>query len=255
MPSGPGSVEICSTYPDRGPLVWGERYARTMTEPLPRFPMSQESDPLDVLMDLAPTSGEQPRLRADAARNRTRLLEVAARLAGERGAANLTMEAVATAAQVGKGTVFRRFGDRTGLLLALLDHHERELQAAFLTGPPPLGPDAPPGERLRAFGAAVIRHEYAHRDLYLAARADVSCRHTSPATLLRLGHLCMLLRRAEADGDVELIAHTLLGYVDVILVDHLVTRRGMTLERLELGWEDLVGRLVVGSSGGAGVER
>ncbi|UUU20517.1 TetR/AcrR family transcriptional regulator [Streptomyces sp. DSM 40750] len=216
-----------------------------MKESLPPFPAPQEPDPLDGLLNLAPATSDQPRLRADAARNRTRLLEVAARLAAECGAANLTMEAVATAAEVGKGTVFRRFGDRFGLMLALLDHHERELQAAFLTGPPPLGPDASPVDRLRAFGAAVIRHEYAHRDLYLAARADVSRRHTSPASRLRLGHLCMLLRHARATGDIELLAQTLLGYLDINLVDHLVERREMSLDRLERGWGDLVERLVV----------
>jgi AcrR family transcriptional regulator len=215
-----------------------------MNEPLPPLVRPSESDPLNDLIDFVPSAGDQPRLRADAARNRARLLEVAARLAGECGAGNLTMEAVATAAQVGKGTVFRRFGDRTGLLVALLDHHERELQAAFLTGPPPLGPDAPPAERLRAFGAAVLRHEYAHRDLYLAAGADASRRFSGPANQLRLGHLCMLLRRAEVTGDVELMAQTMLGYLDIHLVDHLVGRRGMPLERLELGWGDLVGRFV-----------
>lgn len=215
-----------------------------MTEPLTPFPVSQEHDPLDGLMELIPTPDAQPRLRADAERNRTRLLEVAARLAGECGAANLTMEGVATAAAVGKGTVFRRFGDRTGLLIALLDHHERELQGAFLTGPPPLGPDAPPVERLTAFGAAVVRHEHAHRDLYLAARADASRHHTSPASLLRLSHICMLLRQARVQGDIELLAQTLLGYLDTTLVDHLMSRREMPLERLEAGWSDLVRRLV-----------
>ncbi|WP_159062424.1 TetR/AcrR family transcriptional regulator, partial [Streptomyces caniscabiei] len=123
-----------------------------MKESLPPFPAPQDPDPLDGLLNLTPTATDQPRLRADAARNRTRLLEVAARLAAECGAANLTMEAVATAAEVGKGTVFRRFGDRFGLMVALLDHQERELQAAFLSGPPPLGPEAPPVDRLRAFG-------------------------------------------------------------------------------------------------------
>lgn len=216
-----------------------------MKESLPPFPAPQDPDPLDGLLNLAATTPEQPRLRADAARNRTRLLEVAARLAADGGAAKLTMEAVATAAEVGKGTVFRRFGDRIGLMVALLDHHERELQAAFLTGAPPLGPDAPPVERLRAFGVAVIRHEYAHRDLYLAAGADVSRRHISPANQLRLGHLCMLLRRARATGDIELLAQALLGSLDIGLVDHLVQRRGMSLERLEQGWVDLVERLVV----------
>ncbi|MGW0826886.1 TetR/AcrR family transcriptional regulator [Streptomyces sp. NPDC002845] len=212
------------------------------TEPRGRDAGYGQYGPTDLA--LTPPADEQPRLRADAARNRTRLLEVAARLAEERGAANVTMEAVAAAAEVGKGTVFRRFGDRHGLMLALLDHHERQLQAAFLTGPPPLGPDAPADERLRAFGVAVIRHERAHRDLYLAAHAEADRRHTSPANLLRLSHVCMLLRRARLDADIEVAAQTLLAYLETTLVDHLVTRRGMSLERLEAGWGDLVGRFV-----------
>ncbi|MRT44956.1 helix-turn-helix transcriptional regulator, partial [Xylella fastidiosa subsp. multiplex] len=87
---------------------------------------------------------DEPCLRADAARNRARLLEAATRLIAEHGVAAVTMEGVAAAAQVGKGTVFRRFGDRTGLLMALLDHSARTLQADFMGGPPPLGPGAPP---------------------------------------------------------------------------------------------------------------
>jgi AcrR family transcriptional regulator len=55
------------------------------------------------------------------------------------------MDAVAAEAGVGKGTLFRRFGDRAGLAVALLDERERDLQAAVLSGPPPLGPGAPPG--------------------------------------------------------------------------------------------------------------
>jgi len=49
----------------------------------------------------------------------------------------MTMDAVASAAGVGKGTVFRRFGDRAGLTVALLDDYMLEFQDAFLSGPPP----------------------------------------------------------------------------------------------------------------------
>lgn len=213
-----------------------------MTEPLPLFPTAQAPPSGQVDLTLTVTE-ERPRLRADAARNRTRLLEVAAELAAERGIGNVTMEAVATAAKVGKGTVFRRFGDRAGLMLALLDHHEQQLQTAFLTGPPPLGPDAPAAERLRAFGPAVIRHERAHRDLYLAAHGDLARHYSSPANHLRLGHLALLLRQLKAPGDIELVAHTLLGYLGTLLADHLLTQRGMSVERLEAGWYDLVERL------------
>ena len=57
---------------------------------------------------------------------------------------------------------------------------------------------------------------------------------------LRLSHVCLLLRQARVDGDIELLAQTLLGFLDVSLARHLVVNRGMTLDRLEAGWLDLV---------------
>jgi hypothetical protein len=91
-----------------------------------------------------PVSVCAPPERSDAARNRRALLDAAAELIAESGPATLTMEGVARRAGVGKGTVFRRFGSRAGLMLALLDHSEHQLQAAFIAGPPPLGPRADP---------------------------------------------------------------------------------------------------------------
>ncbi|MFJ4846633.1 MULTISPECIES: TetR/AcrR family transcriptional regulator [unclassified Streptomyces] len=190
-------------------------------------------------------AGDQPPLRADAARNRQRLLEVAAELSTEHGAANVTMEAVATAAGVGKGTVFRRFGDRAGLMVALLDHHEQQIQGAFLMGPPPLGPGAPALDRLRAFGPAVIRHEHAFRDLYVAVAAHPR-RRFNPSYHVKHTHITLLLRESGAAGDIELVAHTLLGYLNTTLDDYLISSRGMSVERLTAGWHDLVTRLADG---------
>lgn len=107
--------------------------------PSPPRPPGSGSGDARTTLPLAST-GEPERLRADAARNRTLLLEAASRLMAGCGATNLTMESVAAAAGVGKGTVFRRFGDRTGLLIALMNHREGLLQAAFLSGPPPWAP-------------------------------------------------------------------------------------------------------------------
>ncbi|MFC9094760.1 TetR/AcrR family transcriptional regulator [Streptomyces sp. NPDC057072] len=212
-----------------------------MTEqspPAPVPPQADSEDPADrTLTPLKPTQ-----LRADAARNRTRLLEVAERLAAERGIANVTMEDIACGAGVGKGTVFRRFGDRAGLLVELLSHQEEKLQAALISGPPPLGPGTPPVERLRAFGMGVIRHEHAHRDLYMAAHADPRRHRTNAPYQFRLAHVSMLLRESRVEGDIELVAHTLLGYLETVFVDHLLTRRGMSEERVEAGWCDLVDR-------------
>jgi AcrR family transcriptional regulator len=192
---------------------------------------------------LLPLFGQDPTERADAARNRARLLEAAASLVQEQGAEHLTMDAVAAAACVGKGTVFRRFGDRVGLLLAVLDQTERAFQDAFMFGPPPLGPDADPVARLEAFGVASLRHLFDHMNLYLEADQQASARYGAPPRQVRARHLRLLLRQAAVHGDLELLAETLLGTLDPAFVHHQLTARGRTAQDLEAGWCDLVARL------------
>jgi AcrR family transcriptional regulator len=182
--------------------------------------------------------------RADAARNRRRLLEAAQELVAEVGAGQVTMEAVAAAAQVGKGTVFRRFGDRVGLMVALLDLNERTNQEAFMFGPPPLGPGAPPRERLIAFGEQRMAFAAEHKDVLLAAESCGSRRYEHPARAVLVLHVSALLREAQVDGDVELLTETLLGYLDVALQAHLRETRELPLERLSAGWADLVRRVL-----------
>jgi AcrR family transcriptional regulator len=60
------------------------------------------------------------------------------------------MEQVAAAAGVGKGTVFHRFGNRMGLMYALMVERAKALEQAVASGPPPLGPGAPDRDRLLA---------------------------------------------------------------------------------------------------------
>jgi AcrR family transcriptional regulator len=217
-------------------------YAVFMSATLPPFPRPQEPVGEPELLQLS-TADDEPCLRADAARNRARLLEAATRLIAEHGAAGVTMEAVAAAANVGKGTVFRRFGDRTGLLMALLDHSARKLQADFLGGPPPLGPGAPPLDRLRAFGVALLYRSAEQLDLQLAAQPDPTRRFVHPSAGALTMHVTMLLRQIVPDADCELLAQTLLGYLDPAVIHHLTKQRGMSLERLEAGWTDLVARV------------
>src|SRR5690242_20884687 len=86
----------------------------------------------------------EPAERADAARNRERILCAARRLFAERGAGCVSMDAVADAAGVGKGTLFRRFGSRAALALAVASEDEQDLQEGLIRGEPPLGPGAAP---------------------------------------------------------------------------------------------------------------
>ena len=108
--------------------------------------------------------------RADAARNRQRVLAAAEELFARHGAHNVTMEDIARAAGVGKGTLYRRYPDRASIAVALLDEHERALQERLLSGPPPLGPGAPAPERLAAFYAAMV--DLLERHIHLALGAE-----------------------------------------------------------------------------------
>ncbi|MGW0080427.1 TetR/AcrR family transcriptional regulator [Streptomyces sp. NPDC003393] len=219
-----------------------------MSSALPPFPTPPEPvENTPVLLELG-TGMAEPCLRADAARNRARLLDAAARLVAEHGAGGVTMEAVAAAAQVGKGTVFRRFGDRNGLLTALLDHSERKFQASFLSGPAPLGPGAPPVERLRAFGCAALRRAADDLELQLAAEPGPGRRFLLPPRQVRYGHVLMLLRQVVPEADCELLAQTLMGYLEPALIHHLTRQCQMPMDRLQAGWFDLVER-VTGSGG------
>ncbi|GHH63250.1 TetR family transcriptional regulator [Streptosporangium violaceochromogenes] len=155
---------------------------------------------------------EPPRERADAARNRLKVLAAAARLFREKGVDGVSMDAVAAEAKVGKGTLFRRFGDKSGLAVALLDERERELQEAVLTGPPPLGPGAPAADRLGAFVDAYLDHLLDHLDLVRMSET------ASPGARYRIGsyrfwcrHVAILLTETRPGCDAGPLAHALLA--------------------------------------------
>jgi AcrR family transcriptional regulator len=65
-------------------------------------------------------------LRADAERNRTKILEAAAKVFAERGL-DATLDDVAAAAGVGVGTVYRRFADKDALIGALFENGVDEI--------------------------------------------------------------------------------------------------------------------------------
>ena len=87
------------------------------------------------------------RERADAARNRERVLAAAEGLFRCCDPLSVTMEDVARAAGVGRATLYRRYPDVRSIAVALLDQHEYALQERLIRGDPPLGPGAAPGPR------------------------------------------------------------------------------------------------------------
>ncbi len=194
---------------------------------------------VDPVRDL-PVSA--PHERGDAARNRALLLDAARRLVTERGADAVTMDDIATAAGVGKGTVFRRFGSRAGLMMVLLDEDERIMQQAFMFGPPPLGPDAPPLDRLLAFGRDRLRFVHTHHELLSAASRDPASRYGAAAAVQRT-HVRMLLTSAGTTGDLDSQTDALLALLEADYVEYQLIERGLTLHSLGNAWESLARKL------------
>lgn len=208
------------------------------------------SDRSPILMTNPLTPPELPILgarteRADAARNRHRILAAAERLFARDGVAGTSMDAIAAAAHVGKGTVFRRFGDRASLALALLDCSERAFQDAFIRGPAPLGPGPPPDERLIAFGHGLLQHLTAHGDLILAAQTPGTPGRRfagGPYSAYR-AHVTTLIRAAAPDLDADYTAEALLAPLGAEMVLHQLRQPHMTPDRLAAGWEAIARRI------------
>jgi AcrR family transcriptional regulator len=197
----------------------------------------QAGEPAVGLPMLEPVASE----RADAARNRNAILCAAERLVSQRGADCVTMDEVACAAGVGKGTLFRRFGDRAGLLRALLNERERAFQEDFICGAPPLGPGVPARERLIAFGHRLLDEIEIQGDLLAAAETGAPGERLlhSVYGAHRL-HVAALLRDFAPTDDSDYLTDALLSVLTAEVVLYQRRVLGMPLERLKDGWLRLV---------------
>ena len=182
--------------------------------------------------------GGEPHERADAARNRAKILEAARMLFAERGVEHVSMDDVARAACVGKGTLYRRFGDRASLAFALLDENERALQEACIRGEAPLGPGAPAAARLCAFGDAMLDHLESFYELLSEAERGANFR-VGPYAFRRT-HLYVLIREANPDCDAEFAADALLSLLTPALFRHMREQQGYDLDRIKAGWHSAV---------------
>jgi AcrR family transcriptional regulator len=173
-----------------------------------------------------------PRERADAARNRLRVLDAASKLFAEHGVAHVTMDDIAAAAGVGKGTLYRRFGDKGGLAFALLDERERQFQEQMLYGPPPLGPGARSADRLVAFVEGYVSLVIANIDLIELSETNApGARFRTGAYGLWVSHCRILLAEAGAP-DPELRAELLLAALAAEQVRFWIEERQHTDEQL-----------------------
>ncbi|MEU4742237.1 TetR/AcrR family transcriptional regulator [Actinosynnema sp. NPDC023658] len=190
-------------------------------------------------------------MRKDAARNRAAILANAARLMAERGPDGFSMDDVAAAAGVGKGTVFRRFGDREGLVLAVVDEISqswRAESAALLEAD-----DVPADERVITFVATLFDHVMAALPLVTAVERvssrSIACDASSPLTHQRL---VALVAQVRPGADAEFLAHGLLAQLRADFLHHLVNQCGLAVPRVRAGVISLARGVLVGDLEPAG---
>ncbi|MER8234816.1 TetR family transcriptional regulator [Streptomyces sp. NPDC094049] len=221
-----------STTSATGPTGPSARSAATPARPSP--------SPAFVL-PLLPAPGAPAPERADAARNRRRILDATARIVAEEGPSAVTMNQVAHASGIGVGTVYRRFGDVSQLLWALLDDRERRFQEAYMSGPPPLGPGAPADVRLDAFLDALVDRIGEQREILLAAHsAAPRARHHSGAYQVMHTHVSLLVARLRPGADSALLADLLLAPFAPDVMHHLAVERELSSDRLKAGVRELL---------------
>ncbi len=182
--------------------------------------------------------------RGDAARNREKLLNIAGQIIAEQGIDGLTMDELARRAATGKGTIFRRFGNRAGLLDSLLSHTEEDFQRSLIFGPPPLGPGATAKERLLAYGVAAIDRFEVTGELQRAADEVGDRRFNSRVAEFHRMHVSMLLRAGKVAVDANALALVLLSALHPSLLEYQRKTAGMDAGRQKALWEFLVERVV-----------
>lgn len=170
------------------------------------------------------------RERSDAARNRRVILDAAERLITERGVDAVSMDDIAAAAGVGKGTLFRRFGDRTGLIKALVnqyrderikDTHEVSRRAGTAQ------------QRAIAYADILFQHVLRHLPLITALEQTTGAHRYRGANYgATHRELAKLIAEARpGHGDADFLAHVVLGAMRADLVTHLI-QSGMTKQQV-----------------------
>ncbi|MAT97578.1 MAG: hypothetical protein CL608_10585 [Anaerolineaceae bacterium] len=185
--------------------------------------------------------------RRDAAANRARILQTAEKLFAEHGVANVNMADIAQAAEVGKGTLYRRFTNKAELCLALMDTQMVEFQNGILSRLQQMSAqNMPKMDQLDQFIDALIYFTDAHAPLLCEVqRAGLLQDHDPDG--LELPHFWQymtvngLLRAAVLNGelsdtlDIDYLADAILAPLKADIFYYQREVRGFSLERISAG--------------------
>ncbi|MCQ9386423.1 TetR/AcrR family transcriptional regulator [Brevibacterium moorei] len=188
--------------------------------------------------------------RADAERNREKVLSAAAELHAAHGVTGLKMDEVARVAGVGKGTVYRRFENKAGLASALLDARVRDMHQGLLQGPPPLGPGAPPEDRLIAFVEAYVRHMITNIDLVLLAESATPGGRLGRQVYPFWRHHVEILVTEIGTPRPRFCAEAIMAVLAAEQLNAWYTNQGWGPETLIEAVQEIVVRLVASDTGG-----
>lgn len=165
-------------------------------------------------------SQEAKRERSDAARNRRAILDATESLLAEFGAEGVSIDQIAAAAGVGKGTIFHRFGSRAGLMRALVLERAQTLRDAVTEGEPPLGPGAPAADRLLAFFDAMYQLVVDNVELMIAYDNATTDSQAEEINAFWNRHITQLLVEAKPDVDATVMSRVLLSILNPDIVLH-----------------------------------
>jgi AcrR family transcriptional regulator len=191
--------------------------------------------------------------RADAARNRQAILDAADELfASAETPASVSMDDIARAAGVGKGTLFRRFGDRSNLIRQVYASRISPVRAQIESGPRPLGPATPPLERVAAIidAIALVKIDNVHLMTALeGGTAGTSASHFNSPDYNDV-HLLLsnLINQHKTTPNAPWTAHVLLGTVRADFLRHLIEVEGMTGKQIRSQLRALVWNTVEASN-------
>lgn len=187
------------------------------------------------------TNGQKP-IRADAARNRRRLLDTAARLFDADGVGDVTMSAIAKDAGVGKGTLYRHFDDKADLCHALLDEDMRDFQQRTLEHIRTCGD---PLTCLRWFLREAAAYVVAHSELLRAVANEGGIDMLQhPAHVWWRQTIYGLLLQLQPTGDIDYMADALYVLLDVQTIRFQRRSQGYALERIVDGLHMTLARLL-----------
>jgi AcrR family transcriptional regulator len=185
-----------------------------------------------------PAMGERQSERRDAAANREHVLAAARALFATKGVDAVTMEEIAAAAGVGKGTLYRRYSHKGALCLALLGENALRLSAEMQRAV-----EQPDAQRaalplLDAFLARLVAFNEENGAL-LSAAGDAAPRmqrgwlYTTPIYQWMRATLQALLAHAIARGEIrplnlQIAADVLLAPFAIDLYQHQRLRLGLS---------------------------